>query len=294
MGNRGLRGFLVALASGMVLVGSAGTARSEVAKVWETEGFKNPESVRYDPARDVLYVSNVNGSPVEKDGNGYISKLAPDGRVIEDRWVSGLDAPKGMAVLGDRLYVSDIDQLVEIDIGAGRVAGRYPAPGAKFLNDVTADAAGRVYVSDMMDDAIYRLEGGTFSLWLKNEALTSPNGLVAEAERLLVAAWGVRTEGFATKTPGQLKTVSYGSRAVASLGEGAPVGNLDGLEPDGSGRYLATDWMSGALFRIDPSGQAELLLDLNQGSADLGYIAPRKLAVIPMMNDGKVTAYRVD
>ncbi len=284
-------GAILALA---VIVAAAGPALSQPVKVWEATGFKQPESVLYDETRGMLYVSNINGAPPEKDGNGYISRLAPGGFVITEQWVGGLDAPKGMALRGNLLYVSDIDQLVAIDINAGQVAARYPAPGAKFLNDVTVDRAGRVYVSDMMDDAIYVLDQGKFAVWLKDPALASPNGLLAEANRLVVAAWGVRSDGFATKTPGRLKTVALESKAIASLGDGAPLGNLDGLESDGRGSYIVTDWVAGSLLRITQSGFTELLLDLNPGSADLEFIGPQNLAIIPMMHDGTVVAYRVD
>lgn len=273
---------------------SSGPAAAEPAQVWEATGFKGPESAIYDGGRGILYVSNVNGGPGDKDGNGFISRLGIDGKVLEESWVTGLDGPKGMALYRDRLYVSDIDRLVEIDVNTGTIVGDYAAPGSKFLNDVAVDQSGRVYVSDMMDDAIYRLDRGTFALWLKDEKLEAPNGLLVDGDRLLVAAWGVMTDGWATKTPGHLKSVSLSSKAISSLGSGAAVGNLDGLESDGRGSFLVTDWMAGGLYLIAPSGEADLLLDLNQGSADLEYLAAQGLAIVPMMMDGKVTAYKIE
>ncbi len=281
---RVLSGFVVALGAG-----SACAAELE----WETEGFKNPESVLFDATRERLYVSNIDGDPVGKDGNGFISLVSPDGAIIEAEWATGLDAPKGMALHDDRLYVSDIDQLVEIDVNSGSVVARYPASGAKFLNDVAADETGNVYVSDMLDDAIYRLADGTFEIWIQDGNLTSPNGLTVEGDILLVAAWGVLAEGFATETPGNLKAVSLETGKVTDYGDGTPVGNLDGIELDGQGNYLVTDWMNGGLFRIEASGKADLLIDLDQGSADLEYIESRDLAIIPMMNEGKLSAFRL-
>ena len=286
-----------AMAAGLLaLVLGAGAAAAQPEEAWRISGFKQPESVLYDPERGVFYVSNVNGSPTEKDGNGHISKVGRDGQIEEMQWVTGLDAPKGMALVGNRLYVSDIDRLVAIDVAEGEVIDRYPAAGAKFLNDVTADSAGRVFVSDMMTNTIHVLnEGsGVFEPWLQDEALMSPNGLLAEDDRLVVAAWGETTESGETRTPAHLKTVGYQNKAVRSLGDGSPVGNLDGIEAAGNGAYLVTDWIAGALFRIDASGKAERLLDLNQGSADLEYVAADGLALIPMMMDGTVVAYRIE
>jgi sugar lactone lactonase YvrE len=274
------------------LAGQPAAAQGE--PVWEATGLMAPESAVYNPTSRILYVSNINGGPMDRDGNGFISKLATDGKVVETHWVTGLNAPKGMVLHRGRLYVSDIDRLVVIEVKTGRISGSYLAPSAVFLNDVAVDAAGRVYVSDMMDNAIYRLDGNVFSLWLRDVDLEAPNGLMVEGDELRVAAWGHMTDGFETAVPGHLKSVTITSRSISSLGGGAPVGNLDGLEPDGRGGYLVTDWMAGALFAISPSGEATLLLDLNQGSADLEFIEAERLAIIPMMMDDTVRAHKVE
>ena len=261
--------------------------------VWKIEGLDGPESALYDSKRNVVYVSNVNGSPTEKNGQGYIAKLSPEGSLVEKTWVGDLDAPKGMALVGSTLYVSDIDRLVAIDVEAGKVSATYPVAEAKFLNDVAAAPDGRVFVSDMFTDTIHTLAGEKLEIFVQDRELTAPNGLLVEGDKLIVAAWGKIKEGFETETPGHLKTVDLSSKKISTLGDGMPVGNLDGIEPDGSGAYLVTDWMAGGLYRIKPSGKAELLLDLNQGSADLGIIPEKKLAIVPMMNDGSVVAYPV-
>jgi len=286
-----LRCFVVpfALVAGFSFLTEAATA----AEVWTAEGFKNPESVLYDEARQIFYVSNVNGAPTDKDGAGHISKLTADGSVQEAEWVTGLDAPKGLVMRGDQLFVSDIDRLVAIDVNKGEIAGTWNAEGAKFLNDTAVDSDGRVYVSDMGDNAIYRLENGNFTLWLKDKALEFPNGLMVQGDRLVVASWGVMTKGFETKVPGHLKSVSITTKEVMSLGNGLSIGNLDGLEADGPA-YLVTDWMAGSLLRIGASGRAKIVMYLKQGSADHEFIESKRQVIIPMMMDGKVTSYKID
>jgi sugar lactone lactonase YvrE len=281
-----------ALAGGLLLAGGAFAA--EPQPVWQATGLDGPESAVFDEAAGVLYVSNVNGKPNAADGNGYIARLSAEGKVLEKRWVTGLDAPKGMALHEGKLYVSDIDQLVVIDTAKGKIEAIYDAQGATFLNDVTAGDDGRVFVSDMAQNQIWVLDGPLFGLWLQDPALQNPNGLLAEPDRLLVAAWGeMNPKDFSTKVPGHLKAVDYGTKAVTDLGD-RPVGNLDGLEADGNGGYLATDWMNGGLYRIDASGKAEMLMDLNQGSADHEYLESESLAIIPMMMDNAVAAYKVE
>ena len=157
-----------------------------------------------------------------------------------------------------------------IDTASGKSSRPTMPRVPSFLNDVTAAADGRVFVSDMVNNQIWMLDGDLFELWLDNPALENPNGLLAEPDRLLVAAWGkdMNPADFSTNVPGHLKAVDYQTKAITDLGD-QPIGNLDGLEPDGHGGYLATDWVAGALYRIDATGNAAMLMDLDQGSADL-------------------------
>jgi sugar lactone lactonase YvrE len=287
---------MVVTASMLALVPVHQTVAQEgPTEVWALDGFNGPESVVHDAERGELYVSNVAGAPVEKNGAGFVSRVSPDGEMLEKEWVTGLDAPKGLALYGGTLYVSDIDRLVAIDIEAGEVTDRWQGEGAQFLNDPAVDGQGRVFVSDMATSAIYVLDEGSFSVWLQDEALQHPNGLKVDDGRLIVAAWGQDLqEDFSTSVAGHLIAVDLETKEISALGSGEPVGNLDGLEADGAGNWLVTDWIAGALFRISPDGTAEQLLDLNQGSADLEYLEGDKLAVIPMMMDGRVVAYRIE
>lgn len=261
-------------------------------KLWEASGFATPESALPDPAAGVIYVSNVNGTPNGKDGNGYISRLTLDGQVTDAKWITGLDSPKGLALVGDRLFVADLDKLVEIDVAAGAIATKYDAPGAKILNDVAAAPDGTIYVSDWPGNAIWRLSGGKFEKWLESADLKSPNGLLVEGDRLIVAAWGAMEADFSTKVPGNLLTVSLADKTIANLGDGTPVGNLDGLEAFDASSYIVSDWVAGKVFQIARTGKAKELLSISQGTADLHFNAKTRTAIIPLMVDGKVVAYK--
>jgi len=265
---------------------------TQLELVWEAQGFNNPESVIYDPASDVLFVSNVNGSPVDKVGNGYISKVLLDGTMLSKQWVIGLNAPKGLAIYEGTLYVADIDTLVVIDIASGTISNRYQVDDAKFLNDVAANKDGKIFVTDMVLNRIHCFCDDQFSIWLESPELENPNGLHTEEENLILAAWGVMTEGFATEVPGHLKSISFKDKSITSLG-GEPIGNLDGVESDGSDGYYVTDWMVGKLYQINKAGDATLLLELEQGMADLEVILEKNLIILPMMNNDKVLAYEI-
>lgn len=260
-------------------------------ELWSVEGFVNPESALYDGERNIIYVSNVNGGPTDKDGAGHISRLSLNGKMQDTEWVVGLNAPKGLGQHGDLLYVSDIDQLISINVDTGKVVDSWEAEGAKFLNDLAVDDDGRVYVSDMLTSSIYKLDDGRLALWLQDDELQHPNGLQIDGNSLVVAPWGKELqEDFSTKVLGHLIAVDLTSKLISAVGSGEPVGNLDGLEPDGKGNWLATDWMAGALYRIDDSGAAELLMDMNPGSADIGVVNSKGIVLVPMMMDNKVIA----
>jgi sugar lactone lactonase YvrE len=250
------------------------------------EGLKEPESVLYDESADVLYVTSMDGEGDKKDGNGYISKIGTDGKVQEAQWVTGLNAPKGLAMHGNRLYVADVDAIVEIDIASGKVLNRFEDPSAKFMNDVAAAPDGTIYASDTMTDRIYRLRDGELEVWLEHVALNSPNGLHVENGRLVVGSMG----GFGPDAlPGDLLAVSLRDKSITSLA--GSVGHLDGVEADGKGGYYLTDWPQGKLMHLPPGGKPEILLSLSQGTADLEVVTSQKRLYLPRMMDGKLAAY---
>jgi DNA-binding beta-propeller fold protein YncE len=266
---------------------------SKPTVLWETTGLKTPESALPVPAEGFAYVSNVAGKPTDKDGNGFISKVSlADGKIIALEWAKGMDAPKGLALAGGKLYTADIDKLVEIDPATGQIVTKYDAPGSTFLNDVAADAQGNVYVSDSNTSTIWKLAGGKFEKWLEGPQLKFPNGLHVAGDKLIVAAWGAPGTSAPKSDPANLLEVSLADKSVRNLGDGTPVGNLDGIEPIGDD-FLVTDWVAGALYRIDRKGKATQLLDLDQGSADIGYVPDTGLLLIPMMMSDKLVAYKV-
>lgn len=263
--------------------------------VWTVDGLDAPESAYFDATRGVLYVSNIGGEPTAKDGNGYISRVDPNGQLLEANWVSGMDAPKGLVSDGTTLYVSDIDRLVAIDIDAGEITGTWSAAGAVFLNDTAIDDAGHVYVSDMITEKIHVLSDNELTVLSEGEDLQHPNGLNMLDGKLLVAPWGRDLqEDFTTKIGGHLIAVDVESGSVAPLGSGEPIGNLDGLEPDGKGGWMVSDWIAGAVYRVEVDGSKTMLLDLDMGSADLEYIPEQSLLIVPMMLDNRLVAYRID
>lgn len=257
-----------------------------------TDSLRRPESVVYDPVADMLYVSNIDGSASEKDGNGFIAKVTTDGQLDDPAWVTGLHAPKGLALSEGVLYVADIDELIAINPVTGAATARYPAEGAQFLNDVTADAEGNVYVSDSQTATIYRLAGVTLEVWLEGPQVQAPNGVYAMPGYLVVAAGDTSAEN-----PGQarsLKTVVYEDRSIRPLGSGVPLGGIDAVEPDARGGFFLSDWGAGTVMHFTPEAGATELLRLTQGTADLTYVAAQERIYLPVMMSDRLVAYQVE
>ena len=271
-------------------------AAPKLTKLWETKAdFKLPESVIYDKENDVLYVSNMQDDPFKKDKNGFISKVDLDGNILKLKWVKGLNAPKGLAISKGKLYVGDVDQLVEIDIKKSKVSKKYDAIGAALLNDVAADTKGNIYVSDTFTDTIYRLNTfGQLTKWLYSPKLQAPNGLHYEKGQLIVGSWGHPTDGWSAAEVGHLKTISLKTKKIKSLGSGKAVGNLDGVESDGKGAYYVADWVGGKLLHIQRNGYFKEVLKLSQGVADHEIIHDKNIIIIPMMLEGKLITYKIN
>jgi sugar lactone lactonase YvrE len=281
---------------------------TKINKLWETPNdLKNPESVAYAPEQNVSFVSNVNGKPTQKDQNGFISKVSPaNGSIIELNWVTGLNAPKGIATSNNKstLYVSDITDLVEINIDNGKIMKHFNAPGSAFLNDVVSDNQGNIYVSDTVTNTIYKLDtnakdgNNTSSLqaWLQSAQLNGPNGLHVDnsKNRLIVASLGNMSK------PGAgIEVVDLKNKTITTLGkEGttSPFGGLDGIESDTTeAHYYVTDNPAGKVYIVNADGTGyRTLIDLHtKGAADLGFIPSQSTIIIPLMQDNKLVTYKL-
>lgn len=253
----------------------------KLVEVWRTGPvLETPESVYYDEEREVLYVSNINGQPTDKDGNGFISKLNLDGSVQEMKWVTGLDAPKGMAVIGNKLYVTDIQNLVVIDIDNATIEKRYFAPDAEFLNDVAACKNGMLFVSDNHAGLIYLLDEHGFSIWLEGLDYRDTNGLYADGNKLYAGSYVI-------------KEIDVKNKKAKIIEEDCQ--GIDGLAEDEKGNFVFSNW-EGRIF-YDNKGKLTKMWDSTAeelNTADLFYIKKKKLLLVPTFFDNQVVAYKIE
>ena len=263
-----------------LIFGMNNSNAQRLEKVWQTTcDLKTPESVLYDAERDVIYVANIDGNPSEKDGNGFIAILNNDGSEKNLKWITALNAPKGMAIFEGKLFVADIDQLVVIDIEKGKITAKYDAPDAVFLNDVTACMNGMIFVSDTRTAKIHVLFENKFTVWTEGSPLETPNGLMAEKGKLLVGDKNIYEFDIKTK------------KSTLLIKD---AGGVDGLEKNKDGDFVFSNW-PGKIF-IHKNGQLIKLLDTTDkelNTADIDYDLTHDLVLVPTFFDNHIIAYRI-
>ncbi|MFY7901016.1 MAG: YncE family protein, partial [Chitinophagaceae bacterium] len=224
-----------------------------------------------------LFVSNINGKAGDKDGNGSIAKLSLDGNIINANWVSGLNAPKGMGIYKNKLYVTDLNEVVVIDISKSAIVDRIVVDNAKFLNDLTISNEGTIFISDSRSGKVHSIENGVVSTYI--DSLKGPNGLLAVDGYLYVLDRG---------TLFQYKN----SQQIAKIADGFDA-STDGVEKIGLNEFIISCW-SGIIYYINEFGNKQVLLDKRNekiNSADIGINLKQNMIYVPTFNSNKVVAY---
>lgn len=291
--NKQLKFSLIALSASILFACGSNKTQEIVEPLAAVEDVKTPsltllgessetlmtnESVLYDEESGVIYVSNIEGNPTEKDGKGSISIIDKDGTVVTQEWVTGLSAPKGMGIANGKLYVTDIDQLVEIDIASASVSATYPVEGGEFLNDVDTHD-GKVYFTDMNTGKVHMMADGAVSTI--SEGHESINGIAVSEGGII---YGLDASGLIVWT-------EDGSTEIIN----SHVTGGDGLVILGDGNFIVSRWV-GEIWFVTAEGQT-LLLDTKadeSNTADLGFIPGDNVVLVPTFFKNKVAAYQLD
>lgn len=264
-------------------------------RVATAEGFSTPESAIYDPDLDTWFVTNINGSPSAKDGNGFISRLTADGVVDSLHFVEGgrdgvtLHAPKGQAIIGDTLWVTDIDAVRGFDKRTGAPLAMIEfGRRAVFLNDIAVGPDGALYITDtgiiIADgevrhpgpDRVFRAAGRDITILAEGDHLERPNGIAwddVNRRWVMVAFGGPTLFGWAPDS------------APAAIGTGP--GGQDGVVVLRDGRILVSSWADSTVFAVGPSGTTRVVTGV-ESPADIGLDPVRQRLGIPLFNANRV------
>lgn len=260
-------------------------ANAQLTLIWESDTiFKGPESVAYDAKRNCLYVGNFNNYP--RDGmmynEDYISKIDLKGKILENKFVANLTCPTGICVTNDRLYIVERFGVVVFNLTSNKIETRYRINESGFLNDLSVDEEGNIYVSVSDSDVIYRIKEGTVEKWLTGKEIDKTNGILVDGDKLIV---GVNSDS-------TLKAVNISDKTITDIAV-LPKGILDGIKKCGED-YLVSHY-EGSLFLVKSNGElTELLNTRNEDikCADFEYIESQGLLVIPALRNNKVFMYK--
>jgi sugar lactone lactonase YvrE len=272
--------------------GTAGDAAP--VKAASVAGFQTPESVLWDSVQDVYFVSNINGAANAKDGNGFISVFGPAGMMRDSAFIKGLNAPKGMALVHDTLWVTDIDVVRGFNARTAAPVATVPLPGAVFLNDIAVAPDGSLYITDTAirfgaqgpehvgTDQIFRIAADRkASVALKTDSLARPNGITWDAanQRFVVVSFG----------GGSLLGWKPGETTTTKLGTGP--GMFDGVEVV-HGAIWVSSWADSSVYRY-VDGQGSKLIKGVPSPADIGYDAKRNRVLIPIFTGNRVEIWQL-
>lgn len=253
----------------------------QLVKIWETDStFKIPESTLYYPEQNIIFVSNIDGKSNEKDLNGSISKLDTDGKVIQHDWAVNLSAPKGMGIYAGKLYVADLTEIVVINLSDGKVQNRIPVNEAVFLNDITIDKNGVLFVSDSRTGKIHRVKNNNVTTYMENKM--GVNGLLASGDDLFLAAKDSVWKADKNK---KLTLLATGLDR-----------STDGIVQTADNGLIVSCW-NGTIYSIPPTGEKKVLIDLRPekiNTADIGFNPTSNTLYVPTFLHNKVFAYRLE
>jgi sugar lactone lactonase YvrE len=262
-------------------------ADAQAVKLWETgEIYTRPESVAYDSKRGCLYISNCNGNV--KTGTSYgdqtVSKADLQGNIIEFDFVKNLTKPTGICIFDDKLYIVERFGIVIYDLSENKIADKIYIKTSYFLNDITVDTEGGIYVSESDTNVIYRIKDKNVEKWMNSREISRPNGILYDNGKLIV---GVNSDNY-------LKAVNIANKKVNNIALLGP-GIIDGIKKCGD-NYLVSHYM-GNLYMVKPDGEVTELINTRDEKiniADFEYIADKHLIVIPALRNNKLLGYKFD
>jgi hypothetical protein len=257
------------------------TSVPHLVKIWETDTlFKANESAAYHAGTNAIYISCMGNYSDVKDGDGYIAKLGLDGSILKLHWITGLNCPKGLSVHKDKLYVTDIDEMVIMDIKSAKIFDKISVPLGKFYNDIDVAPNGDVYLSEGVSQEIIKYSDGKSSMYYSNKNIGGLNGVHVSGDQLLF-----------TGSKGLIHTINNSGKLTMIADS---VYNGDGIESYRKG-YFCSSW-KGVIYYFTAGGNTAKLIDTSSDkvqSGDLEIIENKKLLISPTLFNNKVIGYRI-
>ena len=263
----------VLLSAAVVLACSTLPGQPKLEKMWESDSvtLKGPESATYDAKSESIYVSSMN--------SGSIVRMATDGKIIKNDWVTGLNANKGIGIFKGFLYTAETAAVAVIDIKTATVIKRIPIKGAVMLNDLAVDRKGIVYVSDTRTGKIHRVEGESQSVYIEN--IPGANGLLPVNDDLYLVG---------SSTFQKINS----NKEITKISDGFESG-LDGIVMISKNEFILSNY-KGIIYYVNSDGSKMVLLDSRADKVmanDISYDSRTKTMFVPSFSTNRVAGYKV-
>jgi len=261
----------------------------------EVAGFSNPYGIAVDEKDGFIYVSNVNGAMDAKDNNGFISRLKSDGSIDELNFISGgtkefqLNAPKGMVVLGNYLYVCDIEKLhvfnhltkkFLFDINFGDLP-------IQNLNSLTVGPDDAIYMTDSGSARVYRNDVNKqheVTSFIENPDLGGVTGIV----------WYPVNQSFVLSAGLSGRIVAFDGNGVVKQMPSIFLKSPQGLGIDDNGSIYVADMSFNAVYRIASNFALFGYRQAIKTPTGIAYNRISKRIIISSFDDNKVSLFSID
>jgi hypothetical protein len=253
-------------------------------------GLESPKSFVGDPLGKEYFISNINGEPEARDNNGFITKLDSEGKVTRLKFIQGgvadvlLHAPKGLALVGQTLYIADLDQLKGFDKTTGKllVTVSFPAPSSRVrvsLTDVAVGPTGVLYASDQVANKIYRIDPAAnhhVNLLLHDDRLAGPAGVAVHptSNHLIAVSWN----------KGRILEITPEGKLTELESNGFFTGrfqNLSGVDFDRWGNMYVSDFTKGKIWRMTRDNRFQVIAEYLPAPADISIDRANNLILVP-------------
>ncbi|WP_309640978.1 hypothetical protein [Flavobacterium sp.] len=263
----------------------------------KANNFHHIESVVSDGK--FLYVADIGTElkPSAKDGDGQIAKLDRKGKILDASFVKEpLNAPKGLAVFKDILFINDINRIVAINLETGtKIYEINFGQETTFLNDIAIWDKNTLYVSATDTSKLYKVDltNKSFTEVKLNTTISGINGLYCapKSNKLYVNGFGSNNQ-----PNGVFGCINLKDNTFTQIT--AITGYYDGICIKNDVLYLS-NWMAfekkGFILSVDLTSTKVARVNLPNliaGPAD--FIIDNNQLIIPSMLSGELLFFPID
>lgn len=241
------------------------------------QSYSGPESVEFDYTNNRWLIGNKNSHEVlARDASGNLTLLIPSSDI-------GSSGPFGIEITNNVLYMCCGAIVKGFDLSTLELVFSVNT-GGTFLNGITHDNDGNLFVTDFTAKKIYKIDiANQESTIVASDLVQQPNGIIFDEpnNRCVFVNWG-------SNAP--IKSLNLIDNTVSTI-LSTNHGNCDGIARDGNGAFYISMWQGQQVVKYN-NDFSESNVVLNQGlssPADLFFNTQDMVLGIPNSGNNTVT-----